>query len=843
MPQEIQDKEQYAERIKLLVPINELSPQLQKEVLQLARIHRYKKKEFVFKQGDKDEYSFYNLDGVIELLADKEVKNTITGGENSACYAMSRLQPRQFSARAKTEAIIMQLDRAALDRLMVMDNEDKTDWSKTGDVHVSEIEEEDSGDWMTKMLQSELFCRLPTANIHQLFALLEPLELNAGDTVIKQGEIGETYYIIQEGRCEVSRAPKQGAKPIKLAELRAGDTFGEEALLTEAKRNATITMLTDGVLMQLSKENFINIIKKSTLYSVEYEEGQKLVDEGAVWLDVRFPNEHEESRVKGSINISLNALRMQTEKLQKDKKYVIYCDSGGRSSAAAFLLTDRGFDVVYLADGISSVPQAAMEENTATAEASAGAESEEQEKKGRKPAPPVEETPPEETKAAVQKEQGSAEERVDDTPAEVAGEDEGDGDMEPEIRAQVIEANLGKTNLEIEKARQKAEEEKEQAREEVRAEQERLEAEKKRLEEEKKAVEAEARKIRKQEESRVKKMKQEAEKRMAEEKKKLEQVYSRNTREMEKLELLKKEAEEQIRKERERLEKESAEAQKKLQEADQLKKHVEEMRSSFEQESEKRKAEQEAMEKEIQSKAKAKLEQERRKLAEEIARTNEEMASAKRERAAADAARKAAEEEAKKIIAEYKQEFEKEREAEQKRLDEERKKLKEESDKIRTTLEDIQKTKLEAEKARQVAESEAQKLRDKQKETESARDEKAQEAVVEEIRRAEEKLEQATKNLENVQQAEESAEAAREVNEQELQRQKEEQERMKTQVEEDLAQFMAEQREQSETTDKVVAHADHVKRIKERAEAAKKAAAKATDDLFADIASQLGDDK
>ncbi|HSR63527.1 MAG TPA: cyclic nucleotide-binding domain-containing protein [Gammaproteobacteria bacterium] len=833
MPQEIQDKEQYAERIKLLVPINELSPQLQKEIIQLAHIYLYKKKEFVFKQGDKDEFSFYNLEGDIELLADKEIKNTITGGESSACYAMARLQPRQFSARAKTESVVMRLDRAALDRLMVMDNEDKTDWSKTGDVHVSEIEEDEAGDWMTKMLQSELFCRLPTANIHQLFALLEPLELNAGDTVIKQGEIGDTYYIIQEGHCEVSRAPKEGAKPIKLAELRSGDTFGEEALLTEAKRNATITMLTDGVLMQLSKENFINIIKKSTLYSVDYEEGKKLVDEGAVWLDVRFHNEHEESRIKGSINIPLNVLRMQTDKLQKDKKYVIYCDSGGRSSAAAFLLTDRGFDVAYLADGISSVPSADMEENPEVAgKAEVEAPAKQKEVGGEDPPPSKE--PPQEKPAAGKSEEVTA-------PADTADED--DGEMEPEIRAQVIEANLGKTNLELEKNRQKAEEEKEKVQEEVRAEQERLVAEKKRLEDEKKAVEAEARNMREQEELKVKKMKQEAEKRMAEEKKKLEQVYSRNTKEMEKLERLKKEAEEQIRKERERLEMETAEAQKKLQEADQMKKRVEEMRSSFEQESEKRKAEQEAMEKKIQAKARAKLEEERRKLAEEIARTNEEMASAQRERAAADAARKAAEEEAKKIIAEYKQQFEKEREAEQKRLDEERKKLKEESDKIRATLEDIQKTKQESEKARQFAESEAQKLREKQKEIESDKDKKAQEAVAEEIRRAEEKLEQATKNLENVQQAEESAEAAREVNEQELQRQKEDQERMKAQVEEDLAQFMEEQRHQTETTDKVVAHADHVKRIKERAEAAKKAAAKATDDLFADIASQLGEDK
>ncbi len=788
-----EDKDQYREQIKWLVPINDFPPHLQNEVINIADIVAYKKKEFVFKQGEKDGFSFYILEGEIELLSNNQLQNTIVSGTDTARYPMAQLQPRQFSARAKTAVSILKLERSALDRLMVLDEKGKSDIQSGGAVmEVSDIGEEDSGDWMTKMLQSQLFCRLPTANIHQLFALLEPLEVKAGDTIIKQDDVGGHYYIIQEGRCEVTRSPSPGSKPIKLAELHSGDSFGEEAILTNAKRNASINMLTDGVLMQLSKENFINLIKKPTLNAVSYKDAQKLVDEGACWLDVRFQNEHTASRIEGSINIPLNVLRMQTDKLQSDKKYVIYCDTGGRSSAAAFLLTDRGFNVCYLTDGLVSVPQESK----------------------------VQESPKPEK---ISKDEVSKE-----------------SEIEPGIRASVLEADLAKTNIKLEEAKKQSETKEKDSKAENIGIQKKLEEEKKKLEAEKKVAEKEARKIQEQETEKIKKLKQEAEKRLSDEKKKLEEVYKRNTEEMEKLQRLKKEAEEQIRKEREKLEKESAEAKRKIEEADKLKKQIEDSRKALEQEAEKKRVEQQAMEKAIQEKAKAKLEQERRKLAEEVAKTNEELEKAQREKAVADAARKAAEQEAKKIIEEYKKQYEQERTLEQARLQEERKKLEEESNKIRETLKDVQKTRQDAEITRRAAELDAQKLRERQKETEQIQDRSSRKEVEDEIKVAEAKLVQARKNLEDVQQAEQTIEEAKVVNEQELLRQKEEEERMRKQVAEDLAEWVEEHGVETRKADTVVAHSDHVKRIKERADAARMQAEKATEDLFSDIASQLG---
>src|SRR3990170_3674665 len=814
---EIDDKEQYIDLIKMLVPVNELSPQSQNEVINIAKLFYHKKKDLVFKQGDKDSYTYYLLDGEIELLADKSVQSTLVSGTQSAMYAMARLQPRQYSAKAKSDSVVMRLNRGTLDRLIVADQEQNSGGyiGESDQVEVADIGAEDSVDWMTKMLQSELFSRLPTANIQQLFVLLEPVSYNKGDTVITQGDIGDNYYIIQEGRCEVARAPSPGSKPIKLAELRAGDSFGEEALLTDAKRNASITMVTDGVLMQLSKDNFINLIKKPTLEEVTFEEGNKIVEQGGCWLDVRFPNEYQESQVEGSINIPLNILRMQTEKLQQDRKYIIYCDTGGRSSAATFLLTDRGFNVCFLRNGLSSVPHDSL--------ISQSPESVTQQEK--KP-PEIPAKKPAEKAQEISKEASAADSAANDA-------------LEKEIRASVLEVDLERTNLDLKEAIEKALGENDGDAEESRKVREKLEAEKKKLEAEKKAVEKEAARIREQETEKIRKMKEEAEKRLAEEKEKLEKIYDRNAKEMEKLQRLKQEAEEHIRKEREKLEREAAEAKKKNLEADKLRQQLEESRRALEQEAEKNRVEQDKMEQAIQAKAKFKLDKERRKLEEEVERASEELEKAQRAKAMADAARAAAEKEAKNIIQEYKKQFDKESDQEQARLQEERKKLEEQSRQIQETLKEIQKSKQQAEATRKTAEEETRKLRDKQKQEDTTQDRAIQKKVEDEIKAVEARLQQAQKNLETVQEAEVTIAAAKEVNEQELLRQKAQEEMLRKQVESDLAEFKQDEVKRAVEPDRVVAQVDHIKRIRESAAAAKRTAEKATKNLFDDVAAQL----
>jgi rhodanese-related sulfurtransferase len=187
--------------------------------------------------------------------------------------------------------------------------------------------------------------------MQRLFNVMEWVKYKAGDNVIRQGDVGDYYYIIKEGSCEVRRTTSVSTHGIKLAELKPGDAFGEDALISNMRRNATVRMITDGELIRVGKDDFNQLIKDPLLRFVSFEAASEKVRDGAVWLDVRFPEECRNGALPGSMNIPLNMLRMYAGKLDPAKPYITYCDDGSRSSVAAFILRERGFEAACVEGG------------------------------------------------------------------------------------------------------------------------------------------------------------------------------------------------------------------------------------------------------------------------------------------------------------------------------------------------------------------------------------------------------------------------------------------------------------------------------------------------------------
>ena len=440
---------------QMLVPINGLSPQRQQQLLAQSETLTFGPREFVFREGDRDNYAFFLLEGRLELLAQDQRVKKLEGGTGDGVYALAQLQPRQLSARAKTRVTVLRADRGLMDKLLAIDGA-----GEIQQVKVSEIEAADDGDWMTRMLQSELFSRVPAANIQRIFTKLESIIVKAGDVIIEQDTHGDFYYIIQHGRCEVTRRTANGKAPIKLAELGPGDSFGEEALVSDSERNANVKMLSDGELMRLVKEDFVELIKTPLLSALDLAEGKRRVaEEGAQWVDVRFPEEYANGAIEGSINQSLNTLRMHAERLNKDKTYIVYCDSGSRSSVAAFLLSERGFDVHCLRGGLleygtlSAVDQRFVEDlkNSASTESELTIEADSPE------VLPI-------TVAAVVS--ASHRSELEQDPASTSRLTNVDAVVDSEVKAQALKAELAKANIKLEEAR-RYQEQAELAREQV----------------------------------------------------------------------------------------------------------------------------------------------------------------------------------------------------------------------------------------------------------------------------------------------------------------------------------------------------------------------------------------
>ncbi len=331
--------------LRTLVPPSGLNGDKFMELADKAQSQELAAGKTLFKQGEVDRKTIYLLDGEITLSTDKGT-TSITGGTDLAKQPLDNHQPRLQTAVVKRTAKFAVFDSDLLDIMLT--------WDQLSGIEVSDIsvdDEEDSSDWMTRILQSQAFLQVPPANIQAMFMRMQEVPVRTGEVVIKQGGDGDFYYIIKTGKAKVTRSSKTGSE-LTLAKFNDGDAFGEEALLSEAKRNATITMTSDGMLMRLAKEDFNALLKEPMLSWISYEDGEQKAKDGAIWLDVRLENEHQESGIDGALNIPLFMLRLKVDALEPDKPYIVYCDTGRRSSAAAFLMSERGLETYVLKGGL-----------------------------------------------------------------------------------------------------------------------------------------------------------------------------------------------------------------------------------------------------------------------------------------------------------------------------------------------------------------------------------------------------------------------------------------------------------------------------------------------------------
>lgn len=334
-------------QLKSLHPLDSLKKDNLQALARKTEVREAAPGKILFDEGDSAKRTFYLLSGSVKLLQDGEHTKTVEGGTDEARNPLAPVLPRQYKAVAQDRVEYISIDSDLLDVMLT--------WDQTGSYEVSELrgDDSDNDDWMTTLLQTKAFHKIPPANIQAIFMRLQQVNHRAGDVVIKQGDDGDYFYIVTRGSCIVTRETPLNKEGIRLAELGVGDTFGEEALISQAKRNATVTMETDGSLMRLGKDDFHTLLNEPMLDWVDKEQAEKIVASGGQWLDVRLPSEFEAYHEEGAINVPLYFIRLKLKTLDPSTQYVVCCDTGRRSSAGAFILNERGFQTYVLKGGLN----------------------------------------------------------------------------------------------------------------------------------------------------------------------------------------------------------------------------------------------------------------------------------------------------------------------------------------------------------------------------------------------------------------------------------------------------------------------------------------------------------
>jgi CRP-like cAMP-binding protein len=340
------------ELLRTFSPLDGLKRDNLSALARKVQIRELSPNQILFKEGDTEKRTIYLVSGILELIVDGKVQEFVKGGTESARNPVAAVIPRRYTGRAKDRVQYIAIDSDLLDVMLT--------WDQTGSYEVSELQDKEDtaggggDDWMTMLLQTKAFHKIPPANIQAIFMRMQQINYRAGDVVLKQGADGDYFYVLTRGKCMVTRETPLNKDGIKLAELVVGDTFGEEALISDAKRNATVTMTTDGTVMRLGKDDFKRLLNEPMLDWVSLQEAEEIVKNGGQWLDVRLPSEFENQHKQGAINIPLYFIRLKINTLDQNKKYVLCCDTGRRSSAGAYILSERGYQAYVLKGGINA---------------------------------------------------------------------------------------------------------------------------------------------------------------------------------------------------------------------------------------------------------------------------------------------------------------------------------------------------------------------------------------------------------------------------------------------------------------------------------------------------------
>jgi CRP-like cAMP-binding protein len=344
------------EQLSTLTPLAGMSKERLAELAEVAVVERAARGTDPLNGRLEAAQSIFLLSGELLLAFDGGGTQVVVGGSEDTFYALNRQKAKLSRTKAITDVDLLAIDDEVLDILATWDQVAASGSGDGGSTMARAVRSDArliTGAFSLANLRTGAFAQLPVAHIDELLKRFERVKTARGDVVIKEGDEGDFYYVIETGRFQVERLV--GGAKVVLAELKSGDAFGEEALVSEAKRNASVIALGDGELLRIGRQDFNDLLREPLLKRSNFDDAAERVRKGALWLDVRYPSEYQYDKLPGAINVPLAEVRNMFAVLDRSKEYVAYCQSGRRSAAAAFLFAQRGFKVWLLEGGLRSV--------------------------------------------------------------------------------------------------------------------------------------------------------------------------------------------------------------------------------------------------------------------------------------------------------------------------------------------------------------------------------------------------------------------------------------------------------------------------------------------------------
>jgi CRP-like cAMP-binding protein len=334
---------QFGELIKRLQPINRLPPNIVAKLAEKSTIERFTSEQDITETVRNSLVVHYLADGALTLVGSGGTTEHLESGTPQALKAIERRAEAYRNITTVGPCALISVPWQLLEGFLLQFA--PADLPTNSDVEVSEIFSSTISNWMVRILQSDLFSLLPATNIQEVLARMVLIPTAANQAIVEEGTAGDDFYVVESGQYVVTKKVAATGREIKLATLGPGESFGEAALMMDTPRCATVTASKPGNLLKLDGDHFRRWIMDPAINRVSADEAKSLFDSGYQGIDVREPAAYAAGSIPNSLNIGINVLRLNVNRLAADNKYIV-CDSDPKIAAlAAFLLSERGFNV------------------------------------------------------------------------------------------------------------------------------------------------------------------------------------------------------------------------------------------------------------------------------------------------------------------------------------------------------------------------------------------------------------------------------------------------------------------------------------------------------------------
>ena len=201
-------------------------------------------KELKKNSSDKNfSNSSEDMEGVKKNINEGKLLKTYTSGDSFGELALLYNTPRAASIISKTESILWSLDRETFNNV------------------IKEAAQKKREKYEGFLKNVEI---LKSIDSYELMQICDSLSLGVfqkGDYIIREGEMGDVFYLLEEGECKATKTVEQGKPAVEIKRYSVGDYFGERALIKGDPRYANIIAEKDGTkVLTLDRKSFKRLL-------------------------------------------------------------------------------------------------------------------------------------------------------------------------------------------------------------------------------------------------------------------------------------------------------------------------------------------------------------------------------------------------------------------------------------------------------------------------------------------------------------------------------------------------------------------------------------------------------